>query len=87
MVVRPETSLAPGSPLRYKRILVLLDSSRQSDWALFSAARLAQAHEAELSVLQVTEEPKVMQRVLYAQLLQRCCRVSPRPSSLHENVP
>jgi len=65
MIVRSEGSALMGlSPVSYRRILVLLDGSSRSDWALFLAARLAQAHEAELSLVQVNEEPKVTQRVL-----------------------
>ena len=65
MVVRPEAPSADGiEPARYRRILVLLDGSRRSDWALFLAARLAQAHGAELSLLQVNQKPKVTQRVM-----------------------
>jgi nucleotide-binding universal stress UspA family protein len=65
MVVQPEASPAAGiRPARYGCILVLLDGSQRSDWALFLATRLAQAHGAKLSLLQVNQEPKVTQRVM-----------------------
>jgi nucleotide-binding universal stress UspA family protein len=65
MVVRPQTTAVVGfAPVRYQRILVLLDGSHRSDWACSLAARLALAHDAELSLLQVNEAPKVIQRVL-----------------------
>lgn len=65
MVVRLEAPSATSiEPARYRRILVLLDGSRRSDWVLSLSARLAQAHGAELSLLQVNQEPKVTQRVL-----------------------
>jgi nucleotide-binding universal stress UspA family protein len=65
MVVRPDVTTRPAiESVRYQRILVLLDGSRRSDWALFLAARLAQANGAELSMLHVYQEPKATRRVL-----------------------
>lgn len=49
--------------LRYRRILVPVDGSRRSDWALSLAAAIATGHGAELELVQVIEEPRMPPRV------------------------
>jgi nucleotide-binding universal stress UspA family protein len=64
MVVRPKVPSASVVPsVRYGHILVLLDGSYRADWALFMAARIAQANQAELFLLEVVQEPQVTRRV------------------------
>lgn len=49
--------------LGYRRILVAVDGSGRSDWALNLAATIAVGHGAELELLHVVEEPRVSPRV------------------------
>jgi nucleotide-binding universal stress UspA family protein len=65
MVVRP---LAPGEPgegdVHYDRVLVPVDGSMPSEWALFPAATIAQRHDASLHVLHlVPEAPRTLDRL------------------------
>jgi nucleotide-binding universal stress UspA family protein len=57
MIVRQDAGgdAAPAAP-RYRRILVPVDGSSPSEWALFLAAGIARKHGAELLVLQVVPE-------------------------------
>jgi nucleotide-binding universal stress UspA family protein len=57
MVVRPEAASArSASAIRYDRVLVPVDGSTASEWALFPAASIAQRHAATLHVLHVMPE-------------------------------
>lgn len=57
MVVRREAGGEAAPPVaRYRRILVPVDGSAPSEWALFLAAGIARKHGAELLVLQVVPE-------------------------------
>ncbi|MEQ8859174.1 MAG: universal stress protein [Pseudomonadales bacterium] len=56
LLVRPDES-ALRTDVHYRRILVMLDGSRRSDWALQLAAIIARAADAELSLLQVVQTP------------------------------
>jgi nucleotide-binding universal stress UspA family protein len=65
MVVRP---LAPGEDgeeaVHYDRVLVPVDGSTPSEWALFPAATIAQRHDAALHVLHlVPEAPRTLDRL------------------------
>ena len=57
MVVRPEAAGArSASAIHYDRVLVPVDGSTASEWALFPAASIAQRHAATLHVLHVMPE-------------------------------
>ena len=57
MVVRPEAASArSASAIHYDRVLVPVDGSTASEWALFPAATIAQRHAATLHVLHVMPE-------------------------------
>lgn len=53
----------PDGDVSYRHILVPVDGSSRSDWALSLAAAVATANDAELSLLHVIQEPKATQRV------------------------
>jgi nucleotide-binding universal stress UspA family protein len=59
MVVDPGGK--PGS--RYGHILVPIDGSRQSEWAVGIATMLAQAHQGRVTMLQVIERPGTANRL------------------------
>ena len=65
MVVRPaEGGAAPAIGLRYRRIVVPVNGSAASEWALCLAASIARQHDAELLMLQIAPEaPPAWERV------------------------
>lgn len=56
LLVHPHQAALPA-PVRYRRILVMLDGSHRSDWALQLAAIIARATGAEMSLLQIVQPP------------------------------
>jgi nucleotide-binding universal stress UspA family protein len=62
LLVHPDQR-ALHTQARYRRILVLLDGSRRSDWALQLAAIIARATGAEMSLLQIVQPPAVTPEV------------------------
>lgn len=65
MLIRPEIGPTPAiEDARYRRILVPIDNSHRSEWALSLAAVIAVANQAELDLVQIIQEPKVAPRVL-----------------------
>ncbi len=56
LLIRPQQHAEPV--VRYRKLLVPLDGSYQSDWALCLATSIARAHEGELMVMQVVESPR-----------------------------
>ncbi|MEE4279821.1 MAG: universal stress protein [Halieaceae bacterium] len=56
LLVHPDTT-PNHDQARYRRILVILDGSRRSDWALQLAAIIARATGAEMSLLQIVAPP------------------------------
>lgn len=61
MVVRPTAGERPAAErVSYRRILVPVDGSAASEWALCLAASVAQEHGAELLVVQIVPEPDLV---------------------------
>jgi nucleotide-binding universal stress UspA family protein len=56
LLVNPDEA-ALHTQARYRRILVMLDGSLRSDWALQLAAIIARATGAEMSLLQIVQPP------------------------------
>ncbi|HEX6199890.1 MAG TPA: universal stress protein [Thermoanaerobaculia bacterium] len=60
MVIRPPSEGAPSTArVVYRRILVPVDGSPASEWALCLAASVARGHGAELLILQVVPDPEL----------------------------
>ena len=57
LLVRPEDQ--PQTDLHYRKLLVPLDGSYRTDWAVCLATSIARTHGAELMLLQVVQTPKV----------------------------
>lgn len=60
MVIRPPSEGAPSAArVAYRRILVPVDGSPASEWALCLAASIARRHGAELLILQIVPVPNL----------------------------
>lgn len=65
MLIRPGLgATAEVDNVGYRRILVPIDDSHRSEWALALAAVIAVANGSELHLVQIVQEPMVAQRVL-----------------------
>jgi nucleotide-binding universal stress UspA family protein len=63
LLVRPEDAPLPEK-MQYRKILVLVDGSWRSEWAACLATHIAGVDNAELSLLQVIQQPKISPRIL-----------------------
>lgn len=71
MLVDPEQH-PPGEPIaRYSHVLVPMDGTRRSEWAVGIGAIVAQAHGAHITLLQVIEKPQVPGRLWTTSELQQ----------------
>jgi nucleotide-binding universal stress UspA family protein len=62
LVVRPQATPASTAQIGYRRILVPVDGSQRSEWAVGMAADLARTQNAELILLQVIQVPEILRR-------------------------
>ena len=62
LVVRQADAEVTGEPGPYRRILVPLDGSQRSEWAIHVASRVAGAGATEIVLLQIVPEPAMPRR-------------------------
>jgi len=84
------------SELSYKHILVPIDASLSSEWALGMGVMIARAHDAELDVVQIVQDPELPARIVHTRDLrdvtarmQQCLRLEAirRVQELEAQVP
>lgn len=68
--------------LRYRHILVPIDGSLSSEWALGMGVMIARAHDAELDIVQIVQDPELPARIVHTrdlseimEKMQQCLRL------------